>query len=562
MFEVLNRILAVLCGLAVCASAAVDQCKPIGWATRSGRTSTEFNVTGGGNATPITVTTFADLQKYAKDSSPRVIYIDGTLGDGWSGTSGSRLNITASNKTIIGLKPGTLLKAPIHITSKASNIIVRNIVIQGPGSNADQAWDNLTIEGESKNIWIDHCEFWDGQDGNADVVKGSDNVTFTWCIFGYKKKSTHNLSNLIGSSDNESVSEGKLNVTYMFNWWKAANQRKPRCRYGNVHVVNNLLTGDASITNGTDVLGVSAGHMCKVRTERNVFINEANPIYTGNANGTGVNEVIDNIFTNCSGNTKGTGTSFTPPYEYTSFMLKASEVEAAVKANAGATLKSPTECDANYVEPEPPTPDKLYQAEKGTITGGVSESSNGGYHGDGYVNFDKGGDVVVNVKVDTAGQYRFDIDFANGSSEARSLAISAGLDTATTSFKTTGGWTVWETAEVLVNLAAGENAVKFATVGGNDGPNIDQFDVTLVKAAEKNTTEKPTSIHTKTAAVVEPSVYRVDIFDTKGSLVRRMNVLSAKVGDVAWITRGLPAGLYVMRMTAPGADQRKFITVK
>ena len=563
MFEVSNRILAVLCGLAVCASAAVDQCKPIGWATRSGRTSTEFNVTGGGNATPITVTSFADLQKYAKDSSPRVIYIDGTLGDGWSGTSGSRLNITASNKTIIGLKPGTLLKAPIHITSKASNIIVRNIVIQGPGSNADQAWDNLTIEGESKNIWIDHCEFWDGQDGNADVVKGSDNVTFTWCIFGYKKKSTHNLSNLIGSSDNEPVSEGKLNVTYMFNWWKAANQRKPRCRYGNVHVVNNLLTGDASITNGTDVLGVSAGHMCRVRTERNVFINESNPIYTGNANGTGVNEVIDNIFTNCSGNTKGTGTSFTPPYEYTSFMLKASEVEAAVKANAGATLKSPTECDANYVEPEPPTSDKQFQAETGTITGGVSESSNGGYHGDGYVNFDKGGDVVVNVKVDTAGQYKFEIDFANGSSEARSLAISAGLDTATTSFKTTGGWTVWETAEVLVNLAAGENAVKFATVGGNDGPNIDQFDVTLVKAAEKDTSEEKTiSIRSKSVAMVEPSVYRVDIFDTKGSLVRRMNVLSAKVGDVAWITRGLPAGLYVMQLKSANTERRKFIAVK
>ena len=571
MFKVPSRFLTVLCAFAVSASAAVDQCKPIGWATRSGRTSTAFEVTGGGNATPIVVKTFSDLQKYAKDSSPRVIYIDGTLGDGWSGTTGSRLNITASNKTIIGLKPGTLLKAPIHITSKASNIIVRNIVIQGPGSNADQAWDNLTIEGESKNIWIDHCEFWDGQDGNADVVKGSDNVTFTWCIFGYKKKSTHNLSNLIGSSDNEPVSEGKLNVTYMFNWWKAANQRKPRCRYGNVHVVNNLLTGDASITNGTDVLGISAGHMCKVRTERNVFINESNPIYTGNANGTGVNEVIDNIFTNCSGNTKGTGTSFTPPYEYTSFMLKASEVEAAVKANAGATLKSPTECDANYVEPEPPTPDKQYQAEKGVITGGVSESSNGGYHGDGYVNFDKGGDVVVKVKVDTAGQYKFDVDFANGSSEARSLTISAGLDTSTTSFKVTGGWTVWETAEVLINLAAGENAVKFATVGGNDGPNIDQFDVTLVKAAEvkpdtagKDSTAKDSST-TRIAnlrSVMAPSAYQVCIFDTKGSLVRRLSVESAKAGDIAWMTRGLPAGLYVMQLKSAGVERRQFVAVK
>ncbi len=575
MTKSFNKVLVALCTIAVCASAAVDQCKPIGWATRSGRTSTAFEVTGGGNVAPVTVKTFDDLQKYAKDSSPRVIYIDGTLGDGWSGTSGSRLNITASNKTIIGLKPGTLLKAPIHITSKASNIIVRNIVIQGPGSNADQAWDNLTIEGESKNIWIDHCEFWDGQDGNADVVKGSDNVTFTWCIFGYKKKSTHNLSNLIGSSDNEPVSEGKLNVTYMFNWWKAANQRKPRCRYGNVHVVNNLLTGDASITNGTDVLGISAGHMCKVRTERNVFINEANPIYMGNANGTGVNETIDNIFTNCSGNTRGTGTSFTPPYEYQNFMLKANEVEAAVKANAGATLKNPTECDANYVEPPPPAPDKQYQAEKGTITGGFSESSNAGYHGEGYVNFDKGGDVVMNVKVDTAGQYKLSVDFANGSGENRSLIVSAGLDTALSQFKATGGWTVWDSVDVLLNLAAGENAVKFATVGGNDGPNIDQFDVTLVKAAAKpDTTAKDTTVRDTTVKdtsktgiakplfAFAPKAYRVSIFDTKGALVRRLVVESTKVEDVAWKTRGLPAGLYVMRISDSGMDRRAFIVVK
>ena len=581
MFEVSNRILAVLCGLAVCASAAVDQCKPIGWATRSGRTSTAFEVTGGGNEAPVTVKTFDDLQKYAKDSSPRVIYIDGTLGDGWSGTTGSRLNITASNKTIIGLKPGTILKAPIHITSKASNIIVRNIVVQGPGSNADQAWDNLTIEGEAKNIWIDHCEFWDGQDGNADVVKGADNVTFTWCIFGYKKKSTHNLSNLIGSSDNEPVSEGKLNVTYMFNWWKAANQRKPRCRYGNVHVVNNLLTGDASITNGTDVLGVSAGHMCKVRTERNVFINESNPIYTGNANGTGVNEVIDNIFTNCSGNTKGTGTSFTPPYEYESFMLKASEVEAAVKANAGATLKSPTECDESTPASSSSVTsassssvermaEKAYQAEKGSINGGVVESSNVGFNGEGYVNFGKGGDFTIPVKVDVAGQYKLDIDFSNGSGEERTLAISAGESKAEFGFKATISWTTWVTESVNLDLVAGENSVKFATLDGKDGPNIDQFDVTLVKAAARpDTTAKDTTTKdssktniVKPLSMMAPKTYRVSLFDTKGALVRRLKVESAKIGDVAWLTRGFPAGIYVMRMTAPGVDYRRFIAVK
>ena len=474
MFEVPSKVIAVLCGLAVFASAAVDQCKPIGWATRSGRTSTPFEVTGGGNATPITVTTFADLQKYAKDSSPRVIYIDGTLGSGWSGTTGDRLNITGSNKTIIGLRPGTLLKAPIHI-SKASNIIIRNIVIQGPGSNADQAWDNLTIENDgSKNIWIDHCEFWDGQDGNADVVKGADNVTFTWCIFGYKKKSTHNLSNLIGSSDDEPESEGKLNVTYMFNWWKAANQRKPRCRYGNVHVVNNLLTGDASITNGTDVLGVSAGHMCTVRTERNVFINESNPIYTGNANGTGVNETIDNIFTNCSGNTKGTGTSFTPPYEYKEFMLAASEVEAAVKAGAGANLENPTEC---------------YSATEDTT-------------------------VADTVKQDSTTQ-----------------------DTTK--------------QDSLVQDTASRDTV------ANDSVPQDSV-------ARDSTPEDSSSDHIvlKIADVPVQGFYRVSLFNTKGALVRRVDVLPAKMGNTAWITQSLPAGVYVMRVKAPGVDRRSFVVVK
>lgn len=527
--KILSKISLLAVGFAVCASAAVDQCKPIGWATRSGRTSTAFEVTGGGNATPITVTTLADLQKYAKDSSPRVIYIDGTLGSGWNGKSGDRVDITGSNKTIIGLRPGTELKAVVYI-KKASNIILRNIVIKGPGSNADQAWDNFNIE-NAQNIWVDHCEFWDGQDGNADVVKGADNVTFTWCKFGYTRKSTHNLSNLIASSDDEPASVGKLNITFMFNWWVAANQRKPRCRYGNVHVINNLYTGNSSITAGTAVLGVSAGVQCHVRTEKNVFIDENDPIYNGNnTDGSGGNEVIDNIFTRCSGNTKGQGTSFTPPYDY-SFALPANQVEAAVRAGAGANLNSPTECDANYVEPPPPTPDKQYQADKGTATNSFIETTNAGYHGDAYVNFDKGGSVIVPVKVDVAGEYKFEIDFANGSSEDRSLVISSAIDTATSVFEKTGAWSTWKTQEVSLMLTAGENSVKFATLDGSDGPNIDQFDVTLVKeiapASSSSVTETSSSGTTSIRwSAVERRAHMAasvawNVFDVNGVMVAK-----------------------------------------
>ncbi|HTF95013.1 MAG TPA: cellulose binding domain-containing protein [Cellvibrio sp.] len=319
-------------------SVPTSQCNTVmGYATRSGRTGGAVSVTGGGNATPIVVKTFADLVKYATDSSPRVIHIDGTVGSGWSGTNGDRLSI-GSNKTIVGLRPGTQLRAPIHIKN-ASNVIVRNLVIKGPGSNSDQAWDNLNIEGTSKNIWIDHNEFWDGQDGNADVVKGADNVTFTWNIFGYTTNGGHNFSNLVASSDNEPVSEGKLNITFMFNHFKGVAQRAPRCRYGNIHVVNNLFT-----TGGLpSQMAISAGVQCKAVVENNHFIGISEPVHQRSG---GAAEVRgSNIFENTSGDkTSYGGSAFVPPYQYTSVLVDGSRVKGMVEAGAGATLKDAAAC--------------------------------------------------------------------------------------------------------------------------------------------------------------------------------------------------------------------------
>jgi pectate lyase len=322
---------------------AAASCKPMGWVTRTARVGGAFTVTGGGGATPVTVTTFADLKTYAADGQARVIHVDGTLGAGWSGTAGDRLEIK-SNKTIVGLRPGTQLKAAMHIKD-ASNVIVRNLVIVGPGSNEAQAWDNLSIEGSSKNVWIDHCEFWDGQDGNADVVKGADTVTFTWNIFGYALPGhTHNLSNLVASSDDEPESENKLNITYMFNWWKAAAERQPRCRYGYIHVLNNLYTSDPAV--GAANLGVTNGYACNVLTQNNHFVGQKEPIDLGKQAGPGsVQQADGNLFESSSGNQKGSGTAFTPPYEYQSLMVPASQVKALVQKSAGATLAGPDACN-------------------------------------------------------------------------------------------------------------------------------------------------------------------------------------------------------------------------
>ena len=204
----------------------------------------------------------------------------------------------------------------------------------------------------------------------------------------------------------------------------------------------------------------------------------------------------------------------------------------------------------------------------------------------------------MEVKVDTAGQYRLDIDFANGSGEARSLTIGAGLDSVTQEFAQTGGWSGWETQEVLLNLAAGKNSIKFATLADKDGPNIDQFDVTLVKAqaaspdtSKKDTVVKDSSVtdttktdstasdkpkqdstakdSTKSAipmlsgATMPQAIFSVSIYGVNGELVHKLwNVPQAMLRNTRELSRGLRAGIYLVQASAPGISKKFFIAVK
>ncbi|HTV22949.1 MAG TPA: hypothetical protein VMG12_29865 [Polyangiaceae bacterium] len=318
----------------------VGPCKAVGWATRVGRSGGAFDVTGGGDVAAVTVDNFGDLQQLASGAEPRVIYIDGPVGSGFRDGAGDRLDI-GSNKTIVGVRPGTVLNAAVLISGDdSSNIILRNIVINGPGSDDQQSWDNINITSGAHNIWVDHCEFWDGQDGNADVIRGADNVTFTYNVFGYRGNGLHNLSNLVASSDNEPESEGKLNITLMLNHFRGADQRTPRCRYGDIHVVNNLFTTEGLNSS----MGTSPGVQCRILTENNHFIGISEPIHEREG---GINELRgENIFEGTRGNTAGYGgVAFEPPYAYADILLPASEVRARLDGRVGATLASPTQCD-------------------------------------------------------------------------------------------------------------------------------------------------------------------------------------------------------------------------
>ncbi len=321
-----KRLLTLLfvCLLFSTLSFSQDQCAPIGWATQNGGT------TGGGSATPVTVTTLSALQSQASSSGAKVIYVSGTVGTG----VGTRVNV-AADKTIIGLPDAKLIGG---FDVKAKNIIIRNMIIQGPGAVDVNGVDCITIDGSSTtNVWIDHCDIYDGQDGNLDITNGANYIAVTWCKFRYTSASSnHQFNSLIGNSDSKTSDRGKLKVTMMYNWWgTGCKERMPRLRFGQVHVVNNYFncTGNSHC--------VRAGKEADLLVESNYFDGVSTPIDLYQNNFTAVIS-RNNTLVSTSGNSAGSGTSFTPPY--TLNITPSANIKTIVMAAAGATLSSPTAC--------------------------------------------------------------------------------------------------------------------------------------------------------------------------------------------------------------------------
>ncbi|NLD99487.1 MAG: hypothetical protein GX640_06395, partial [Fibrobacter sp.] len=250
------------------------------------------------------------------------------------GTITGRVDVPTSNKSILGL-PGAKIVGGIDITGSSSkrlsNIIVRNLQVQGPGSNDVDGVDCIAIQYVS-NVWIDHLDVYDGQDGNMDITNEADLITVTWVKWHYEKGGNHRFCNLIGSSDSKTGDRGKLNVTFQYCWWtNGVIERMPRVRFGKVHVVNNLFDSkDGSYC-------VRAGVEADILVQSNAFIGVKNPLdYNGKQSAVTAVTMKDNLLTNCTGTTTGYKTSFTPPYSLS--IVSASQVESKVKAGAGATL--------------------------------------------------------------------------------------------------------------------------------------------------------------------------------------------------------------------------------
>lgn len=325
--------------------SAYDMASPQGWAMVDG------SVTGSEGENPVKVTTLDELKSALSGTDKKTVYIDGTIDFTSSVTFKS-----VQNKTVYGL-PGSVLqntqdpvstkKSGILNFSSCKNIILRNLTFKSAGAYDMDGNDNLTFTG-STYMWVDHCDFQDGVDGNFDCTNGSDNVCVSWCRFRYLIEpwaggsggsDDHRNCNLWGSSDSKTSDKGKLRTTFICNWWdEGCHERMPRVRYGKVHIANCLYSSSvASYCIGT-------GYASNIYAEKNIFSSskaKSTPYknYATKSNYTDYNiTMTGNSGASDVQKRSGSNDYFIPTDYYTLTLQEPTVIEADIRQYAGATL--------------------------------------------------------------------------------------------------------------------------------------------------------------------------------------------------------------------------------
>lgn len=275
------------------------------------------------------------------------------------------------NTAIIGNDSSSGIKGgSIQINGK-KNIIIRNLTIEdaydpfphhekNDGFNAEL--DGICIQGNTENIWIDHCTLkdtmhckitnvvnsktghdkWQTYDGLCDIKGNAKSVTVSYCRFV-----NHDKTMLIGSDDTENVTVTRQ-VTLHHNYFLNCGQRLPMVRITNVHVFNNFYDTDSDkYYDQQYAIGVRAKAL--IVAENNYFGNGISKAFNGSSNTEEVGDSKTNMVSDTklyeAGNTNGKNSNssyytavtekpFTPSYTYTA--ESASDAKTSVLANAGA----------------------------------------------------------------------------------------------------------------------------------------------------------------------------------------------------------------------------------
>ncbi|MCB9344694.1 MAG: T9SS type A sorting domain-containing protein [Lewinellaceae bacterium] len=286
----------------------------MGFATMNGGTN------GGKGGMVVTPVDFDELNSYCTSDQPYIILIDreikGSNPDSANaGEPVRRVIKMNSNKTLLGLgSSGFINQICLDINSK-HNIIIRNIKfsmkdvpvdlsgseVKILGTNTDP--DIISISADlssipaaeriTRNIWIDHCEFYnedpsvmtdaDRYDGLVDIKNDVQFVTISWCYFH-----DHHKGCLSGSGNSDNYDRKS---TMHHNLFDNISSRIPLQRYGKLHLLNNYVVNSEN--------GLNVRIQSEALAEKNYFKNTKKPIFGKVSEGGSASE-IDNYFDNCS----------------------------------------------------------------------------------------------------------------------------------------------------------------------------------------------------------------------------------------------------------------------
>lgn len=322
--------------------------------------------TGAGTPTvsnTVTVTTYNALKNALTSTATAnaVILVSGTINCEYT-------SVLLTNRTIIGLPGARLINNQIaenidpavkpsrwdlsgilYIKSGSNNVIIRNLIFEGPGAFDVDGRDLLTNEG--RNVWVDHCEFQDGMDGNFDNKGACDNTTISWCKFTYLKpamtggfggSNDHRFSGLVGSGITDMPSsDGRFSVTFKNCYWaEGCKARMPRARNAELHVLNCYYKTSVS---GASAVGLGAGDSGTTCYVENCNFEQVATISSPVTEGAGTTSVKFDGCIKLTPSVPVTGldklTATKPTYSYT--VLPVANVAAYVSnasCGAGATL--------------------------------------------------------------------------------------------------------------------------------------------------------------------------------------------------------------------------------
>ncbi|KAB5594196.1 hypothetical protein CTheo_2412 [Ceratobasidium theobromae] len=308
---VLAFIGAVAANPVIVKRASVSDKATVGYATLSGGT------TGGGSATPVTVTTLDALKTAVTGSTSKVVIISGSI-------TGNEVVKVGANTSIIGATGATLNGVGLRVID-VSNVIIRNVKINKVLADAGDA---IGIQAANR-VWVDSVELWSDRDHDKDYYDGLLDITHGCYAVSVTNSYLHDhwKASLVGHSDSNESEDTAIQVTYALNKWYNLNSRTPSFRFGHGHIFNNFFLSNND--------GINTRVGAELLVQNNVWEDCDKALYStdgGYANASG------NDFGGAS-NTASTTTWSSVGYSYT--LLDASAVKTYVNSHAGATLALP-----------------------------------------------------------------------------------------------------------------------------------------------------------------------------------------------------------------------------